>query len=636
MADIINNYKNEIDIFIHKYYSDDLVAVAEDWFPVNHKSEDASSYINEHDSVKLLNAEYKHAINIATENDYLYFTAGMLCNIELCKVVNNQKQKSCIPQWLYLNCLVIISDPTMTFIVKSGVLNGSTKNKKIGYAVDSNLVPYIKKNSLEEEATRFLEEYCPEALIVPMPVPIMEIISRKMGLGVRLGGVLTEKHKVFGQICFSDIEVRQVCFKTGDEIKRPAPRGTIIVDIRTFNRSEGCVNNTLAHEAFHWYRHRVYGTIREMLHGEKYIACRRKKMVKQKNGNAVFKPNWTDEERIEWQANSIAPRILMPLEPFKIKVKEYYTLYGYNKLTNEIDKENALKDIITELSRFFQVSKQSAKIRMIDLGYTEANAVFNYDDYYKNRSDITTEISQADAFTEYRNNEEFRRVINDGKFRYVDNQFIINHEQYVQSDGFGKFILTDYAKANIAECALRFTRQNEYHDVEIKKPSGVAFRMDSKDKKLTAHFNDDASDSIIDNANALHKLQKTFESTYESHIAINQTFSQKAKTLMEHKKWNSLIFKEKTLLDDSMYSRIISNERTPSFRTAMAICIGLGVDVLTARQMLEGAGFTFSPSKEHQAYSYILSALHGKSIDECNAFLESISVKPLGNREKKN
>ena len=115
-----------------------------------------------------------------------------------------------------------------------------------------------------------------------MPVPIMEIISKKMRLGVRLGGLLTEKHGVFGQICFSDIEVKQVCFKTGDEIERIAPRGTIIVDIRTFNRSEGCVNNTLAHEAFHWYRHRVYGTIREMLHGEKYIACRRKKNVKHK------------------------------------------------------------------------------------------------------------------------------------------------------------------------------------------------------------------------------------------------------------------------------------------------------------------------------------------------------------------
>ena len=36
---------------------------------------------------------------------------------------------------------------------------------------------------------------------------------------------------------------------------------------------------------------------------------------------------WTDEQRMEWQANSLAPRILMPLSTFKMKVAEVYSKY---------------------------------------------------------------------------------------------------------------------------------------------------------------------------------------------------------------------------------------------------------------------------------------------------------------------
>ena len=38
---------------------------------------------------------------------------------------------------------------------------------------------------------------------------------------------------------------------------------------------------------------------------------------------------WTDEQRMEWQANNLAPRILMPIETFKIKVDQLYQQYSY-------------------------------------------------------------------------------------------------------------------------------------------------------------------------------------------------------------------------------------------------------------------------------------------------------------------
>jgi hypothetical protein len=95
---------------------------------------------------------------------------------------------------------------------------------------------------------------------------------------------------------------------------------------------------------------------------------------------------------------------------------------------------------------------------------------------------------------------------------------------------------------------------------------------------------------------------------------------------MAHNHWNSTIFQSETLLGAAAYS-ILNNSTDKydgkpwDFRTVMAICVGLGVDQLTANRLLAAAGLTFGTSREHQAYAYILSSFHGASIDEVNTFL---------------
>ena len=51
-----------------------------------------------------------------------------------------------------------------------------------------------------------------------------------------------------------------------------------------------------------------------------------------------------------------------------------------------------------------------------------------------------------------------------------------------------------------------------------------------------------------------------------------------------------------------------------------------------ADRLFAAAGLAFNNSPEIFAYSFILTAMQGKSIDECNVFLESKGFKPLGNR----
>lgn len=45
-------------------------------------------------------------------------------------------------------------------------------------------------------------------------------------------------------------------------------------ELELIERNLGCVNNTISHEACHWYRHHVYAAIKSILKGENFIACR--------------------------------------------------------------------------------------------------------------------------------------------------------------------------------------------------------------------------------------------------------------------------------------------------------------------------------------------------------------------------
>jgi hypothetical protein len=107
-----------------------------------------------------------------------------------------------------------------------------------------------------------------------MPVPMKEI-AKKMGLTIITDTHLTKDLSVFGQICFADGEINTYNEEQSCYIKTSVKRGTIFIDPNTyFLRCLGCVNNTIAHEAFHWERHRVYATVKNIL-TKKHIVAQR-------------------------------------------------------------------------------------------------------------------------------------------------------------------------------------------------------------------------------------------------------------------------------------------------------------------------------------------------------------------------
>lgn len=226
----------------------------------------------------------------------------------------------------------------------------------------SNLVPYIRKDQFDDVATEFLKKYFPEALLYPMPIPIESIACDKMKLTVEHVSI-TEDLSIYGQIFFSD-GVAYIYLKDTDEfIRKEVKKRTIFIDEDVFFlRNIGCERNTLAHECVHWYKHKFYHELQNLSGNEMAVACK----CPTEEKSEAFNKEWTEEDWMEWQANGIAPKILMPRAMFINQVNGNTYLKKITK-KDEVFNELYFELAVAELADFFKVSKQSASIRLKEL-----------------------------------------------------------------------------------------------------------------------------------------------------------------------------------------------------------------------------------------------------------------------------
>lgn len=92
--------------------------------------------------------------------------------------------------------------------------------------------------------------------------------------------------------------------------------------------------------------------------------------------NNTDSDKWKAVDWMEWQAKGVAPRILMPEKTTRMKVDELLSEYGGSEKASIIDYEN----VIDELAELFDVSRQAAKVRLIELGYSKAEGVYPFVD----------------------------------------------------------------------------------------------------------------------------------------------------------------------------------------------------------------------------------------------------------------
>jgi hypothetical protein len=227
-------------------------------------------------------------------------------------------------------------------------------------AIINNLVPRYSKKDFETVATEFLQIYCPEALETVTEVPIRKIATEKLGLHI-IECHLTEDFSVYAEMCFTSGKA-EIYDPENEEYREISVHwGTMIIDPDTLaKRNIGCLNNTIAHECYHWWKHRDYHILQSVI--DKQMANTHKNLDFELDEKQQGK--WTDEDWMEWQARNVAPRILMPIHTFTQRFNQLLRMAS-NIYSDFYDIRDYLVD---KLSYDFIVSKQSASIRISELG----------------------------------------------------------------------------------------------------------------------------------------------------------------------------------------------------------------------------------------------------------------------------
>lgn len=367
-------------------------------------------------------------------------------------------------QWFMLKCEGDLADNLASITICDVDLYFS-RNKQTK-AMSDSLVPIIYKEQLETEATNFIKKFYPETLLEPIGIDPSEL-ARRMNLTIQQQRI-TEELDVFGQIFFRDCKAKIYDEAVSETKTINVERDTILVDPQVaFQRNLGAFHNMIVHECVHWEFHQKAFDLERLFNEEaSQIKC---KVVGGIQGKSDEATKW-----MEWQANALAPRIQMPLIPFKKKVTELIRQYRDKLGVFEICE--LIPFVIEDLAMFFVVSRTAAKLRMIDAGYEEATGAFTYIDrrYVKPHSykkgalkhNQTYSIPAKDAAIQSILNANLKDINN---YIYIDSHFVLNHPRYVYRDNNDMTLMTDYARYHMDECCLAFDLSitgkidNSYH-----------------------------------------------------------------------------------------------------------------------------------------------------------------------------
>lgn len=575
----------------------------------------------------LSDIEIQNVVHIEQVDDgAISFSVIVSCDIE--HSVSSTGKVSFTEKWIDVKCKVLLgvelTDFEIMHIKECEQQEDSDSDKYSG-----ELVPIISRDAFENEATEFLEKYYPLALQEPVSVPIRRI-AEDMGLSIVEESLLSSELDVFGLVVFEDGNIKD---KNKNIVIRNAKRGTVLIDPRVYyERTLGnTVNFTIAHECFHWHRHQPYHALMKMLGANDELG----KIIQCSIGsNSKDSEKWKAIDWMEWQANGVAPHILMPTSTAKIKVTELIEKY-------QIHFDGAdgyrIEEMISELADFYGLSKQAVKMRIREMGYAKIDGAFTYVngqyvtpfsfDASALSDNQSFTISSADLFKAYCLNKEFRKAIDTGRFVYIEGHVCLDNEKYIVRPD-GQIKLTQYALSHIDECCFVFDKGYSYESKYQgqKYYTQMMYKTPEQPNAQEYSFELNAHNKIL-----LSQIQGASKSANAMRLYPG-AFSETLVQLMKERKLSNKKLADASLVGERTIQRLRNDEEYPTtVQTVLGLCYGLKLSVPEAEMLVGKTDFNIKPTNsQNYAYRCALSACAENSIYEINEMLESCGYIPFG------
>lgn len=522
--------------------------------------------------------------------------------------------------WYQMNCQGDLGKQLDDFKV-TGIRSYSGKSG-IGISLSDTLIPYIRRDQLDDVAETLLKRFYPSALWENHVIDPIKL-SKKLGLKL-LFKRLTKEGSIFGETIFTETRVKTYDETTDEFIEETVSGGTILIDPSNYlSRNVGSLNNTIIHECVHWLLHRKAFLLERLFNPQTRFL---------KSDSVIV--NKSSVDWIEWQAKMLTPHIQMPLASFEKKAEELRKIYHYlnEEQANLIDE---MEYLIDGLASFYQVSKAAAKIRCLDLGIEEVRGIYKYVEghyipsYVFSRGALsptqTFTISLNDAVTQNKENPAFQALLATGNYLYVDSHFCLNLPQYLTLNKFSKTELTRYARLHMEECCLIFDLAVKNQEKEEAYFDEVLYRDANSDIIFEAHF---VNTEIVNEAILIRKRMIELQ---ELVMSLPSSFSGTVNALI---KWSELTIEkisERSLLSERTLYRMKSDEELKiSLEAILQLSIGLQLPPELSSILIAHSTNQLGNSALHFLYRFLLNSRYMTTIYEWNELLEAQNFKRLG------
>lgn len=617
--------------YVANRFYNDLFAAVSGFLCENRQNLNVSSrVVRTVDDVELSDITVKHVYIGNLPGMKIAFDILLEAEIEISETDRHTDRYDQKGEWFKISCSGDLACNLDNFAISH--IEEYSSRKQQDNPLSDNLVPIIKKEQMEAIARNFLEQYYPESLYEPTFID-PQVLVQRMGLSVELKHI-TSDFSTFGQIFFNECETEYYDKETESFEYVEVKSGTIFVDPDAYYlRNLGSVNNTIIHECVHWDKHRKAFEL-ERLYNEN--ATQIKCLVV---GGVKDSKVWSPTDRMEWQANSLTPRIQMPFTQAKIKAAEL--IREYTRRFPGSASIDIMEPVIDEMALFFGVSRMAAKIRMVDLGFEEAIGTFTYIDgqYVKPHAfkkgtlekNQTFSISERDAIVESALNPILHEKIKSGNYLFVDSHFCINDTKYITADDTGSLSLTKYARHHIDECCLLFELSvpksaNKYGQQFYTEC--VLYRDATSDIVFEAHFKDTTVNGDVDaHAQAIIAYNKELSEVLKN---MPGGFAGALIHLMEWKEKTVEALAEACSLSPKTIQRMRTNDDyVPSVETVVAVCIALQLPPVLSDELIRRSTCTLGVGEKHLTYKFILNSCYSRPIYECNEMLQKLGFDPL-------
>ena len=499
-----------------------------------------------------------------------------------------------------------------SIMMKKEIYSSYFGNRSNGRLIGPHLLPVLKNNEdCEREAEDFLRLFSPESL-GDEPVAFNPFLAaERLNAHVRRSDLSDRQDKAYG-VYYPEGRKGIVIDENGSKYETDLSDNTILYDVGIEN-DEVRLSDTLTHECVHAYKDRQFYYLQK--HFGHQIGCfsysPRKKYEQDALGQA------------ERQVARLVPRIKMPRRAFTRKARQ---LLSENQAAGSW---NAYERTIEQLAAIFKVSKESARIRMTELGFEQARGVSRFVDgrYIPPFSwtpgsignDQTFTISFAEGLEEYGRNPAFRSMLASGAFVYVEAHYCLNDSRYVYRDDTGLH-LTAEARRNMDKCCLVF-------DISYsRKPSvythGVFFNEARKSKR-TAELDESAKALVASfgsGLNGTEKRRKKLPGTYCDRLLYYR--NQKGYSLEKMEELTGISYKT--------VERYETNPDANKNEAYMvALCRALGLSSTESIDLLDLAGLRLRDKSAHSVYAFVIDLKDDFTVGEINWLLQQNQKKPL-------